>query len=93
MVPISSVPSGTISQMSQLTGRLITSVYPGPDHKWGHIMLVEPNGDEHLVHVLVRDTGEVELSGDGEMLEYLNTRYEPQTVCLTARKTLLPADF
>ena len=75
--------------MDPLTGRLVTNVYDGPGHKWGHIVLIEPNGDEHLVHVLVRDSGELELTGEGEMLEYLNQRYEPTTVSKTARETLL----
>ncbi len=75
--------------MDPLTGRLVTNVYEKPDHKWGHIVLIEANGDEHLVHVLVRNTGELELTGEGEILEYLNQRYEPQLVCRVARRTLL----
>ena len=56
--------------MSQgtLQGRFVQSIGSG-DGKQADIMLVEPNGDEHMVRCLVKSLG-TEIGGDGEILAY-----------------------
>lgn len=61
---------------------------PSPAGKQGDVLLVEPNGDEHVVRCLVKGL-ETEIGGDGESLAYLNSRYGDQAVCLAARGAVM----
>ena len=73
--------------MSELQGRLISYVYSS-EGRQADIALVEPNGDEHVLRCLVKPTG-TDLGGDHETLAYLNHRYGPETVCRTAKQTVV----
>lgn len=74
--------------MAELTARYVCAV-PSADGPQADILLIEPNGDEHLVRCLCRINGTTEIGGDGESLAYLNERYGSQIVCRVARQSTL----
>lgn len=74
----------------QLGARVLRLV-DSPDGKQADIMLIEPNGDEHLVRCLCKRDGTMDIGGDGEVLAYLNQRYSPEVVGQTARSATLDA--
>jgi hypothetical protein len=56
---------------------------PSPDGVQADIALIEPNGEEHEVRCLCRENG-TEIGGDEYTLLYLNHRYSPDVVSLSA---------
>ncbi len=74
----------------QLGARVVRLVNSS-DGKQADIILVEPNGDEHLVRCLCKRDGTMDIGGDGEVLAYLNQRYGPPMVGETARAATLDA--
>lgn len=68
---------------ARLSSRLVARL-SSPAGAEADLVLVEPNGDEHLVRCLAKGDG-TELGGDGEVLAYLNARYGPEAVCAAAR--------
>ncbi len=74
----------------QLRARVVGLV-DSPDGKQADIMLIEPNGDEHLVRCLCKWDGTMDIGGDGEVLAYLNQRYSAEMVGQTARAATLGA--
>lgn len=52
------------------------------------VILIEPNGDEHTVSCTSFSDGHLEVTGDGEMLDYLNDRYTPQGVSRAVRDSI-----
>ncbi len=54
----------------------------------GEVMLVEPNGDEHLVSCIRFPDGLLEVTGEGDMMDYLNERYSPKAVSAAVHKSL-----
>ena len=73
--------------MSSLRAELVEYV-PSHDGKQADMYLVEPNGDRHRVRCLVKPSG-TDIGGDGDALEYLNSRYGAATVVHTARGLVL----
>jgi hypothetical protein len=74
--------------MNGLQARLL-SRGPSPDGTQADLLLIEPNGDEHLVRCLCKDDGSTEIGGDGEMVGYLNDKYGSPNVCSLSRQTTL----
>jgi len=64
--------------MSELRGRFVCDV-PSDDGRQADVMIIEPNGDEHLVRCLVRPN-QTDIGGNPEILQYLNERYGIQAV-------------
>lgn len=73
--------------MSQLRGQLVGYVH-SHEGRQADVLLREPNGEEHLVRCLVKNSS-IEIGGDGECIAYLNHRYGPQAVSITARNITL----
>ena len=73
--------------MGGLNAELVRRV-PSPEGPQADVLLVEPNGEKHLVRCLVKPTG-TDLGGDGEVLAYLNDRYGPAAVVQSARQVTL----
>lgn len=69
---------------SALRARKICPVY-SPRGEQAEVVLIEPNGDEHQVRVLLAPEV-TEINGVMEVLNYLNHRYGPESV-LAAAKT------
>lgn len=55
------------------------------------ILLIEDNGDSYHLRCLCRQNGTIDLCewGDGKVVNYLDERYGPEMVFLTARDTVL----
>ena len=47
-------------------GARVMRLVDSPDGKQADIMLIEPNGDEHLVRCLCKQDGTMDIGGDGE---------------------------
>ena len=73
--------------LSALRSRILRPVH-SMDGRQADIVLIEPNGDEHVVRCLLRGL-ETEIGGDPEALTYLNSRYGDPAVCFTAREAVL----
>jgi hypothetical protein len=74
--------------MNGLRALLINRVL-SQDGPQADVLLVEPNGDEHLIRCLCRHDGTTEIGGDGQMVEYLNHKYGDQTVWALSRQIAL----
>ena len=73
--------------MNVLRAELVNHV-ASPEGPQADILLIEPNGDKHLVRCLVKESG-TDLGADGEILSYLNDRYGPSAVVQSARSATL----
>ena len=62
---------------------------PSDDGTQADLLLIEPNGDEHVVRCLCRNDGSTDIGGDGQMVDYLNEKYGSQTVWALSRQVTL----
>lgn len=75
----------------RLRARKIVDV-PSPDGPQADLVLIEPNGDECPVRCLIRPD-RTEIAGDGDSIDYLNTKYGEPNVCSAARQAVLGASL
>ncbi|MCC7231084.1 MAG: hypothetical protein IT203_11885 [Fimbriimonadaceae bacterium] len=76
--------------MQGLQARFLRFVY-STEGRQADLMLIEPNGDEHLLRCLCRPSGATDIGevGDGSIVGYLNHRYGAPTVCSLCRQVTL----
>jgi len=79
------------SMAGVLTAKVLAHV-PTPEGPQADLLLIEPNGDSTQVRCLAKESG-TEIAGESDYIDYLNRRYGPQMVSLTARwATLMDAE-
>ena len=64
--------------MRELRGRIVKDV-PSAEGRQADVMIIEPNGDEHLMRCIVLPN-RTDLECDPEILDYLGTRYGEEAV-------------
>lgn len=76
--------------MAGLQARFVQAV-ESCDGCQADVMLVEPNGDKHIVRCLCKRNGTTDIGevGDGSVVGYLIERYGSQVVCALCRDVTL----